>query len=131
VPDELALSLATARLEQAWECLQSAERELLANSFKSAANRSYYCIFHTMRALLALDKFDSQKHSGIIAAFRQKYLKTGIFPPKFSGIIRDAFDIRKNSDYEDFFIVSKNAVATQIENAKAFFIAVEKHIKSL
>jgi hypothetical protein len=39
-------------------------------SFETAANRSYYCIFNAMRAVLSLDRFDSKKHSGIIDAFR-------------------------------------------------------------
>jgi uncharacterized protein (UPF0332 family) len=54
------------------ECLEVAEREKEAGAFKTSANRSYYCIFHSMRAVLALDSFDSNKHSGIIAAFYQR-----------------------------------------------------------
>ena len=65
-----------------------------------------------MRAVLALDKLDSKKHSGIIAAFRQKYIKTGIFPEKYSDIIRDAYNMRNSSDYEDFFVVTKDDVLT-------------------
>ena len=46
------------RLEQAKECLESAEREAFFGSLKTAANRSYYSIFHAMRAIQALEKFD-------------------------------------------------------------------------
>jgi uncharacterized protein (UPF0332 family) len=36
-----------------------------------------------MRAVQALDGFDSKKHSGVISAFRKDYIKTGIFPEFF------------------------------------------------
>ena len=120
--------LASARLQQARDCLQTAEVVIAAGLFKDAANRSYYCIFHAMRALLALDEFDSKKHSGIIAAFRQRYIKTKIFPANYSDIVGDAFDIRIDSDYEDFYLISKDEVAAQIENAKTFLAAVEEYL---
>jgi uncharacterized protein (UPF0332 family) len=86
-PDRTPENLASFRLYQAKECLQSAEREFAADSFKAAANRSYYCIFHSMRAVLALERFDSRKHSGIMSAFRKDYIRNGIFPPEFSKIV--------------------------------------------
>jgi uncharacterized protein (UPF0332 family) len=126
--DEDFIALANVRLLQARECLQSAEREIVANSFKTSANRSYYCIFHSMRAVLALDDFDSKKHSGVISAFRKDYIKTGVFPAELSDIIKNAFEVRNDSDYQDFYVISKAKVAAQIENAKVFLAAAEEYI---
>jgi len=131
MPEKNTLSLAAFRLDQAKGCLQSAEMEIAvnsANSFKCSANRSYYAIFHAMRAVLALESFDSKKHSGIIAAFRQKYIKTGIFSAEMSSIIKNAFEIRNDSDYQDFYIVSREKVEAQIANAKTFLAAVEEYL---
>ena len=122
--------LAKYRLEQAKECLTLAEATLDQSS-KNAANRSYYCIFHAMRAVLALDKFDSKKHSGVISYFQQHYIKTKIFDANFSTIIKKAFQIRSDSDYEDFYIAQKSDVIEQIENAKIFLNAVEAYIGKL
>jgi len=97
-------------------------------SFETAANRSYYCIFNAMRAVLALDRFDSKKHSGIISAFQKDYIRTGIFPKEFSDIVEKAFEIRLESDYVVFYLVSKAAVAAQIENAGMFLEAMEKYV---
>lgn len=55
-----------------------------------------------MRAVNALDGFDSSKHSGVIAHFNQSYVKTGAFPPSTSAVIRRAAMLREKSDYEDF-----------------------------
>ena len=97
-------------------------------SFETAANRSYYCIFNAMRAVLSLDRFDSKRHSGVISAFRKDYIRTGVFPVEFSTIIDKAFEIRLESDYEAFYIVSKSDVAAQVENAEIFLEAVEKYV---
>ncbi|MDR2692728.1 MAG: HEPN domain-containing protein, partial [Chitinispirillales bacterium] len=61
-PDDITQKdLAIARFEQASKCLQAAEVNIAANDFKTAANRSYYCIYHSMRTVLAFDTFDSKK----------------------------------------------------------------------
>ena len=131
MPDNPKILLMNYRIEQARECLVSAERELNARSYKAAVNRSYYCIFHCMRAILALDSFDSKKHSGIISVFRQRYIKTGIFATELSDIIEGAFQARGSSDYEDFFVISKDDVIQQIENAKTFISKIEAYIMTL
>ena len=110
-----ARDLMRYRIEQAKECLESAKREEKSGSFKSAANRSYYCIFHAMRAVLALDKLDLKKHSGIISAFRERYIKTGVFDVNLSKIISKAFEVRGDSDYEDFYVVSQTQITEQLE----------------
>ena len=122
--------LAKYRLEQARECLRDAENAI-GTSSKNAANRSYYTIFHSMRAVLALERFDSKKHSGVISAFRQRYIKTGVFEPFFSDVVRNAFIVRNRCDYEDFFVVSKSEVEKQIDNARQFLEAVEAYIDRL
>ena len=123
--------LAKHRLNQSRECLRSAENEMELGIFKAAANRSYNCIFHAMRAVLALDKVDAKKHSGIISAFRQRYIKTKIFESHFSDSIEIAFRVRNRSDYEDFYIVSKSEAVEQINNAKQFLVAVEGYIDKI
>ena len=120
------IDFARYRIDRARLCLQDAK--VPGVSFENAANRSYYCIFNAMRAVLALDRFDSKKHSGVIDAFRKGYIRTGVFPAEFSDIIKNAFEIRLESDYEAFYIVPKADVAAQVENAGIFLEAVEKYV---
>ena len=123
--------LARHRLEQAYECLKLAKAAIELGFYKGAANRSYYAIFHGMRAILAIDQYDSKKHSGIISEFRRAYIKTGKLPAPLSKIIDNAFDMRQNSDYEDFFVISKSDILHQIEDATNFLEAVEEYINTL
>lgn len=125
-----ARDLAIYRLERAAQCLNSARLLFDAGDYKSSANRSYYCIFHCMRAVLATILFDSKKHSGIIAAFRKDFIKSGIFDVKYSSIIGSAFDLRGSSDYDDFYVVARSDVSEQIENAADFLQAVSDYLNS-
>lgn len=65
-----------------------------------------FAIFHALRAIIALDGFDSAKHSGIIAYVNKEYVKTGIFYKQLSKILDTSFKLRKKADYDDFFIIS-------------------------
>lgn len=84
-----------------------------------------------MRAVLALDGFDSKKHSGIIAEFRKNYLKTDILPKELSPMIDGLVEARKGCDYDDFYIISKEEVEEQLENSKKFIMEVEKFLKTM
>lgn len=119
--DERIIDLSKYRLEQAESCIKSAKTLVGIGDYKGGANRAYYAIFHSIRSVLALDGKDFAKHSGVSSYFRREYVKTGIFDVEFSDIITEAFDIRSDSDYDDFFIVSKEEVENQIENATKFY----------
>jgi len=126
--EQETIDLAKHRIEQSENCIQAAVLSEKEGLYKDAANRSYYSIFHAMRAVLALERFDSKKHSGIISAFRQRYIKTGKFDACFSDVISNAFDVRNSSDYEDFYVLTKADVDTQISNAADFLDAVKNYI---
>lgn len=121
-------ALSEAKFDHAKECLDAAKSLLASSNYKSAANRSYYAIFHAMRAVLAFDGIDMKHHSGVISEFRKLYIKTNIFDIKLSQIISVLFDIRTESDYDDFFIISKSEVQEQIENAEYFLTEIEKFL---
>ena len=121
-------ALSEARFDHAKECLDAAKSLLASSNYKSAANRSYYAIFHAMRAVLAFDGIDMKHHSGVISEFRKLYIKTNIFDIKLSQIISVLFDIRTESNYDDFFIISKSEVQEQIENAEYFLTEIEKFL---
>ena len=54
--------LAGYRMERAREMLDAAKDNLEIGQFKTSLNRSYYAIFHAMRAANILKGFDSSKH---------------------------------------------------------------------
>lgn len=128
---EEKISLSKTRLDIAKERIYFADEILEIGDYKTVANRSYYAVFSAMRAVLALDGFDSKKRSGIIAEFRKNYIKTEILPKELSQTIDSLVEIRQGSDYDDFYIVSKEDVCEQLENAKVFVAIVETYLKSI
>lgn len=126
--DNAIKDLANYRMKQAEQCIKSAKVLLDIEDYKGAANRSYYAIFHSMRAVLALDQVDFSKHSGVSAYFRKEYIKTGIFETEMSDIIKLAFDIRSDSDYDDYYIIVKEDVLEQIENAQCFYNSIQTYL---
>lgn len=85
--------LAGYRMERAREMLDAAKDNLEIGQFKTSLNRSYYAIFHAMRAANILKGFDSSKHSGVIAFFNKEYLKEGILERNLSIIIKNTIKI--------------------------------------
>ena len=127
---EQKIEISKARLDHAKECLQDAKLLLAGESYRSAANRAYYAIFHAMRAVLALDGVDMKHHSGIISEFRKRYIKTGVFEVNLSGIISELSSVREGSDYNDFFIVSKSETIQQVQAAEEFLAEIQAYLST-
>jgi hypothetical protein len=49
--------------------------------------------------LLAAEKKETSKHSGVIALFDRDFVKKGLFSKDFSRWLHAAFDMRQRSDY--------------------------------
>ena len=129
--DPARRDLALYRLEKAENCLNDAKLLLKNESYMAAANRAYYAIFHSARAILALDGEDRKRHSGVISYFQKHYIKTQIFEKRYSYILQNAFEIRQEADYEDFYVLSKEDVFRQIFNAEEFLKAIAGYIHAL
>ena len=123
--------LAKYRMERAKEMVEAAEGKLNIRQYKTSINRSYYAVFHAMRALNILKGFDSSKHSGVIAFFNREYLKTEILDKALSVIIKNSSFLREKSDYDDFFIASKKEAETQVSEARIFLEVAETYLLNI
>lgn len=121
--------LALYRLERAEEMICAAEGNLNMSQFRTSLNRSYYAVFHAMRAANVLEGYDSSKHSGVIAFFTATYLKTQKIDKNMSKIIKESSYLREKSDYDDFYIASKDDAKKQVQNAEIFVHTVRAFIE--
>jgi len=124
-------TLSNYRIERAEETFRDAELLLQNNSLKSALNRFYYSAFYAARALLATKGLDSSKHSGVISLFNQHFVKTGIMKIEISKILSKSFEIRQDSDYEDFISISKEEVVKLRDGVKIFIEECKNILKTL
>ncbi len=129
LPDNDRMALANYRINKAKDCLKAAKILLDDECYSDSANRSYYAVFHSINALYALQDIGFKKHSGVMSYFNQYYIKTGIFEKIYGRIANKAFELRKSSDYADFYIVSKKEIIEQYENAVVFVDRIETYIK--
>ena len=123
--------LAKYRYEKALSNIRVARALYEDFAYSAALNRAYYSAFDAMRAVNAIDGFDSSKHSGVISHFNQEYVKTGRFPPSSSRIIRQASMMREKSDYEDFFIPESEETIDVIANVEQFLADVRTYLESI
>ncbi len=127
--DDRKIALCKYRLEKSAQCLESAKILLNSGDYCSAANRSYYSIFHCIRSILALDGIDFSKHAGVMAYFQKNYVRSGIFEKEYSKILTKAFEVRTESDYDDYYVISKVDVEDQISQAHLFFDGVSNYVE--
>jgi uncharacterized protein (UPF0332 family) len=108
------------RLEQAAET--SADVELLINNnrMRSAVNRMYYCMFYSLLALGLAHKFETSKHSQLLAWFNKDFVHTGKVEVSYGQIINDIFNNRTEGDYSSYIEFEKEEVMLMFENMKKF-----------
>ena len=115
------------RIETSKSDIKAAEILLAAKEFRGANNRAYYGIYHAISAVHALDGNAYKRHKDALANFNKNYVKTEIFPRKLGKKIVEAEEIRHASDYDDFYIASKEESEQQISVADEFIILAEKY----
>lgn len=115
------------RIQSAKSDLKSAKILLDAEEYKAANNRAYYAIFHAINAVHALNEKAYKRHKDAVANFNKDYVKAGIFPREIGRKIGEAEEIRHASDYDDFYIASKEESERQVVVAAEFIQMVEKY----
>lgn len=80
---------------------------------------------------MALDGVDYSKHAGVISYFQREYVKSGIFEKQYSKYLSQAFQIRNQADYEDFYIVSRSDAAEQYEKALEFVNVIDTYLQNI
>lgn len=107
-------SLCNYRMAAARETLQVAQECFEGNHYKDAINRSYYAAFYAVKAVLALEERDFKRHKDVMAYFTQKYVAADVFPRDIGRKLARLQQKREKSDYDDFFIASREEAAEQI-----------------
>lgn len=127
---KISKELAIHRLEQSKEDLEASIALEKLKFYKSANNRAYYSIFHSMKAILALEPIDFKRHKDVLGYFNKNYIHTEIFPKQMGKKITKSIRIREDSDYTDEFIVKPEDTKEQIETAEELIKLVEEYINN-
>jgi uncharacterized protein (UPF0332 family) len=107
----------------------TAAKTLLEESlFAESISRSYYAMFYAAKALLLLDGIDVSKHSAVAAAFGREYAKTGKIDPRYHRMLLDGFEWRQKSDYDVYWLATRERAEKCHQEAEAFAAQVEKSL---
>ena len=117
---------ASLYMEHARQMLEVASHNTADGFFGSAVNRAYYAIFYSANALLSTRGLARGKHSGVIAAFREHFVKSGLIEIEYSDIYGRVMDNRRVSDYEIETPVEAEVAEKDLSDAQRFVERVEQ-----
>lgn len=95
--------------------------------YKDSINRSYYAAFYAVKAVLALSTVDFKRHKDVMGYFNKEYVAKEVFPREIGRKLGTLQRVREKSDYDDFYIASKEKTNEQFQTAE-LVISVVKSI---
>ena len=121
--------LSRYRIREAKNSLKVAEHCLKESLYKDSSNRSYYAAFYAIKAVLALGTIDFKRHKDVVAYFNKEYVAASVFPRELGKRLGMLKQLREKSDYDDFYIASKDQAEGQYHTAKYTIEKVEDYLK--
>lgn len=129
--DNRQIDLANYRIGESKNTLQVAKNCLKDGFYKDAINRSYYAAFYAIKAVLALGTIDFKRHKDVVAYFNKEYVATNKFSRELGHRLATLKQLREKSDYDDFYIASKEKATEQVETATLILEDVKKYLDKI
>lgn len=118
------------RIQSAKSDLNAARILFEAEEYKGANNRAYYAVFHAINTVHALNGNGYKRHKDAIGNFNKDYVKSGIFPREVGRKVSEIEEIRHASDYDDFYLASREETERQIAMADELIQLIESYCMS-
>jgi uncharacterized protein (UPF0332 family) len=120
-----------AYIKRADESIEAAKELLINGHFDFSASRSYYAIFYASSVLLLNEELEFSKHSGVLAAIHQKFIKTGKIDKSFGKDLNWLFELRSIGDYGVLIHVGKDEAKEAVKIAEKYIAVIKKLIKPI
>jgi len=120
---------AESLIKRAARYLKSAKILLEEKDYESSVSRTYYAMFYSAQALLLLKGLSFSSHKGVISAFGEHFVKTGIFSKEMGRELNRAFEKRQLGDYEHTFVISKEEAEELLISGNKFAKKIVQHLK--
>ena len=109
-----------ANLERAEQAVNAARKLASDGYYDFAASRAYYAVFYAASALLIHEGLEFRKHSGVIAAIHQRFIKSGKLEKEYGKNLNWLFELRNIGDYGVTVHVPKSEAEQAINAAMSF-----------
>ncbi|MBI2345693.1 MAG: HEPN domain-containing protein [Deltaproteobacteria bacterium] len=114
---KLEVEKGDAALRQAHLLFQNKE-------FDGCISRAYYAVFHYVSALLLTQGIEARSHEGLVRLFNLHFIRTAIFPKRYSTILSHAQKAREESDYRPEIPFTEEDAKNRLTEAEEFITSV-------
>lgn len=115
-------------IARAQRYLKSAEILLEDGDYESSVSRTYYAMFYCAEGALLTKELAFSSHEGVIAAFGEHFVKTGLFPRDMGRELNRAFEKRQLGEYEHTFVISNEDASELLVQGRAFCDTIRQWI---
>lgn len=114
-------------LDRAKRDLRAVEVNIQNELYNVAISRAYYAMFYAATALLQSKGIERKKHAGVISAFGEYFVKTGLIEVDYAKMLTQAFDSRNDGDYDVTFVAGKELAEAEFKDAERFVSRIDKY----
>lgn len=118
-----------AMVDKAERALRAAERHLQEGDDDFASSKAYYAVFHVMQAALLTKQMTFSKPAGVISAFSEHFIKSGVFPVDFGQKIQRLRRDRELGDYGYTLVVDPSDAKEDVKIAGQILSAIKAHLR--
>ena len=110
------------------QALATAQVTFEAGDFRATVNRTYYAIFYAASAMLLTVGVERRKHSGVISAFRNHFVKSGLIEAEYSNIYGETLVVRENADYAIELPIDLDTAELALQQARSFVWRMHQYL---
>ena len=100
-----------------------------ANDYDSTVSRVYYAMFFITETLLLTKNLVTKSHSGLIALFRDHFIKTNIFSKEMGRLLNRAYVKRLIRDYGTSITIDKDETQKILKEGQKFIDCIIKYLE--
>lgn len=102
------------------ECFRAAEALLALGLVADAVSRTYYGVFHVLRALLFSQGVEPKSHQGAIHLFNVELVRKGLMAPECNRLLGSLQRTRELADCAAAVVFSSESASADLVEARAF-----------
>jgi uncharacterized protein (UPF0332 family) len=110
------------------QALNTAQVNLDAGDFRATVNRAYYATFYAASAMLLTRGLERRKHSGVISAFREHFVKPGRIEAEYSNFYGEALTVREDADYAFEIPIDRDVAEIALRQASRFVQRMREYL---
>lgn len=106
------------RIEKSDEAYSDVLKSMEFGMFSTAANRLYYSFYYAASALLLSKGVETHRHSSLQSMMHLHFVKPGLMTFEDGLLMRQLFNQRQESDYDDFVVVTQEDLEPLVTKTK-------------